>query len=109
MGRARLAKKSRAARVEPAMTSPKAKAKARSGKARGKVVQMDLFREESAQSGPAKTTARQAKSHPSRSKPAAKEIPAPDAEAAQPVPTVTASKKPAASPASRRETAETMG
>src|SRR5438046_1535944 len=80
MGRERLAKKSRAARAEPARTSPKAKAKAGSGKARGKVVQMDLFREETAQAGSAKTSARQARSHASRSKPAAKAIPAPDAE-----------------------------
>src|SRR6266446_9763946 len=49
MGRERLAKKSRAARAEPARTSPKAKAKAGSGKARGKVVQMDLFCEETAE------------------------------------------------------------
>src|SRR6266446_4085797 len=108
MGRERLAKKSRAARAEPARTSPKAKAKAGSGKARGKVVQMDLFREETAQAGSAKTSARQARSHASRSKPAAKEIPAPDAEVAQPAAAVAASKTPAA-PARRRETAETMG
>jgi len=108
MGRERLAKKSRAARAEPARTSPKAKAKAGSGKARGKVVQMDLFREETAQAGPAKTSARQPRSHASRSKPAAKAIPAPDAEVAQPAAAVAASKTPAA-PARRRETAETMG
>src|SRR5437899_12602058 len=108
MGRERLAKKSRAARAEPARTSPKAKAKAGSGKARGKVVQMDLFREETAQAGPAKTSARRAKSRASGSKPAAKEIPAPDAEVAQPVPAVAASKTPAAPPARRRQTAETM-
>jgi len=69
---------------------------------------MDLFREETAQAGSAKTSARQARSHASRSKPAAKETPAPDAEVAQPSPAVAASKTPAA-PARRRETAETMG
>src|SRR6267142_1762497 len=73
MGRERLAKKSRAARAEPAKTSP-----------------------------------RQPRPHASRSKPAAKAIPAPDAEVAQPSPAVAASKTPAA-PARRRETAETMG
>jgi DNA topoisomerase-6 subunit B len=109
MGRERLAKKSRAAKAEPARTSPKAKAKAGSGKARGKVVQMDLFREETAQAGSAKTSARQARSRASRSKPAAKEIPAPDAEVPQPAPAVAASKTPAAAPVRRRETAETMG
>ncbi len=102
-----MTKKSRAARVEPARTTPKAKAK--SGKTGAKVVQMDLFRGEAARTRPAKTSARRAKTHGSRSKPATKEIPAPDAEVAQPVPAVDASKTPAAASSRRRETAETMG
>jgi DNA topoisomerase VI subunit B len=107
MGRKRLAKKSRVAKIEPTKTSPRSKVK--SGKARGKVVQMDLFREEAAKAGPATTPAHKAKIAAPRSKPAAKEMPAPDVEAVQPVPTVDAGKTPKAAAARKRETAETMG
>ena len=97
-----MAKKSRAAKVETANTSTRAKAKTKGGKPRGKVVQMDLFRGEAAKSESAKSKKVQKDVAPTGEAVAA---PAPDA--APPAPSASEAK--AVAPARRRETAETIG
>jgi DNA topoisomerase VI subunit B len=124
--RGRLAKKARSARMNETRTSERARAKTRSGPARGKVVQMDLFRGDAPGATPAKAASarpkKPAKSAPARRAPARKataaEAPAAAVEeTATPAPSAgtvaagktAAEKTAAAAPGRRRETAETIG